>query len=119
MQIGLPQRSSLSSALSSKAEYTIYAYHSYDDNKLGYNRWQRVTSGDDPSQVLLKAEQLFQSKIYPKIEVKKKIFDDKKGCHKSSTLRIYEDSPRKNYLTLAAILLLAFTSAGLFYLQNM
>lgn len=116
MQIGSPQQQEMNPTRFLETEYTIYAYHSYDEKKLGYNRWQRVTTSTDEAQAISKAEQLFKSQLYPKIEIKKKIFDNKKGRHKDTTFKIYENKPKKNHLILSATLLLAVVSAGLFYL---
>lgn len=101
------------------AEYIIYAYHSFDCANVGQNHWSRLTSGHDQEEVLQKAEKLYRTRQYQKIEVQKKTFSDKKGKYIASTYRIFAEKRKNNYLTLATVLLLAFASAGSFYLKYM
>lgn len=106
-------------AMSGDAEYTIYAYDRFEEEKIGHNRWQRVTTIKDQSQALMQAERLFSSQLYQKIEVKQKIFHEKKGRHVAKTLRVYEKKEANNYIALGSILLLACLSAGFFYISQM
>ena len=109
----------LQTGLFSGTEYTIYAYNNFESEKLGCNRWQRLSSVQVEAEALIHAERLFQSQLYQKIEIQKKSFDEKKGRYVAKTHKVYELSPRNNLLTFMSVLLLALASAGFFYLQMM
>jgi len=115
LQIGFP-RQLKTMTVPAHAEYTIYAYNRFHNNALGYNRWQRVTTIHDSEEALTQAQNLFQSHQYEKVEIKKKAFDDKKGQHVASTYRVFESRPKKDYLVMISVILLAFIAGGLFYL---
>lgn len=101
----------------SKIEYIVYAYEGDESNKVDQNRWQKLMSGSDISEIMVRAEQLFHSQEYKKIEIKKTYFDKKKGLHRAATFRILEESTQSNVYLLSIFLMLTFITAGLFYLQ--
>lgn len=105
--------------LNPETEYTIYAYNSFQTEKIGHNKWTRLSSMQAESEALVKAERLFESRLYQKVEVKKKSFDQKSGRYIARTHKVYQIAPRKDVMTLLSVLLLAFASAGLFYLRMM
>lgn len=118
MQIGVSSSPNTPSA-NSYAEYTIYVYDHFYEDGVGQNRWKRVSSSYDPAESVNKAQKLFSSQQYQKIEIKKKFFDDRKGQNVAKTFRVFERTQKQNsYLTLVAVFLLAFSSAGLFYLNQ-
>jgi len=100
------------------SKYMIYAYPSYDSTCIGQNRWSLLNSGHDQEEILQKAENMYQTQQYQKIEVQKKTFNNKKGKYVISTHRIFTEKSKNNYLMLATIFLLAFASVGLFYLKH-
>lgn len=113
--LSLPHLShSLKSRLKNRPEYIIYAYETYVVEDLGKNHWQLVLTTLDSDKACRHAEVLFTSKQYQKIEVKKKIFDEKKGRYVATTFKNFESSNKTNYLTLGAIFVLALSSLGLF-----
>lgn len=101
----------------SAPEYTIYAYHFYDERKLGYNRWKRMAVGSDSDQIVAQAEQLFQSRLYPKIEIRQKIFDSKLGAHQDKSFRVYQQKQRQDRFMVVAGLVLMAALSGFIYLQ--
>ena len=107
----------LQTGLGPNTEYTIYAYNNFESEKVGCNRWQRLSSVQAEEEALSKAQRLFESQLYQKIEIKKKSYDEKKGRYIAKTHKVYEVSPRNNALVFTSILLLAFASAGYFYLN--
>lgn len=107
------------SALSDSTEYVIYAYDSFEDEKLGTNHWQRIASSKNCEEIVSRAEELFSSAQYQKIEIKQKTFNIRKGKHVASTYKIYEQKPDIKFLPLITILLIAFSLVGLIYLENM
>lgn len=108
-----------SSALSDTTEYVIYGYDSFEDEKLGTNHWQLIASGSDCEEMVSRAETLFNSAQYQKIEIKQKTFNTRKGKHIASTYKIYEQKPDIKIMPIIAILLIAFSLVGLIYLENM
>jgi hypothetical protein len=100
-------------------EYTIYAYNFFENEKMGCNKWQRLSSVNKENEARMQAERLFQSQLYQKIEIKKKSFDSRSGRYVAKTHKVYEISTKRNLMTLMSILLLGFASAGLFYLKMM
>lgn len=100
-----------------QAEYIIYAYDSYAGDDLGKNHWQRILNSNDVEKACRHAEVLFAAQQYQKIEIKKKIFDEKKGRYICSTFKNFEHKPKNNYFILAAIFFLALSSVGLFTLS--
>lgn len=119
MQIELSSPSklpaSLLPSLSSTIEYTIYAYSFFEDEKLGCNRWKRMTTSLDSTKAMLYAEGLYKSQQYQKIEIKKKSYHEKKGRYTSSTFRVYENKLSRNYIKYIAALLLALGAVGFLY----
>ncbi len=116
MQTGLSSQLNAYSA-QARIEYSVYAYSHFKDDELGHNHWKRVMVGSDVSAILLQAEKLFCSEKYQKIEIKKKIFDDKKGRNVASTFRIFENKSQNKYVRIGTVLLLTISCAGLLYLK--
>ncbi len=99
------------------AEYTIYAYDKYRENMIGHNKWQCISTGQDPSKVLEQAEQLFDSEQFQKIEVKKKFFDKKKKRHFVSTFHVLDHRPQKDFLLLVGLTVIIFSFVSLLFLE--
>jgi hypothetical protein len=105
-------------ALSHQTEYTLYAYNYGNEKVLSeHSQWTKLMSSHDAVQITLQAKNLFKSKKYQKIEIKKKYFDKKKGRVQAATFKIFEDRQDGNYFIFVSMLLLGFAFAGLFYLQ--
>ena len=100
-----------------QTEYVVYAYNNGHDGALQQNRWTMLMRGIDERDITLQAESLFQSKQYKKIEIQKKYFDPKKNRPEAVTYKVYQLRKHEDYLTMASIALLAFSSVGFFYLQ--
>lgn len=109
-QAGLSTASS--GATQSQAEYMIYAYSCYEPAKTGHNRWQLVSTMQDFPQAMVKAEELYKSHLYEKVEVKTKIFDQKRSAYTSSTVRVYQTKESPNFLVLVSCALIMFAFAG-------
>ena len=118
----MQQTEQLSRSLSStpstlpSVEYTIYAYNNYEAEKVGYNRWQRLSSSFEESVALTKAEYLFGLQKYQKVEVKKKKFDERKGSYTVSTHKVFESKPRSVLFTYMVLGLIPLILLGLAYL---
>lgn len=77
-----------------QAEYIIYAYQNFEAGKVGHNKWQVLSVVPEQEQALQTAHHFYESNDYKKIEVKKKIFDQKSKRYIASTLKTLE---KKNY----------------------
>ena len=117
LQTGLLSQIKPPFAAPDSAEYTIYAYDNFKKEKLGHNRWQRVATITDQSQAMSQAQSLFDSRLYQKVEIKQKLFYEKKGCHVAKTLRVYESGRKSNMTGMVTIFVIAVISAGLFCLN--
>lgn len=101
----------------SKAEYVVYAYNFV--KPLEQERWTRIMSSDDVNHVTSRAQDLFQSEQYKRIEIQKKFFDPRQNKRKAHTVKTFEKKASDNYLMLLTVLLMGFTSVGFFYLYMM
>jgi|GEM_PF-2373534 len=99
--------------------YTIYAYHQYCEDSLGYNKWQCLGNGDNALEILQEAQRLFSSAKFQKIEVKRKTFDLKKKRHLVSTWRVFDNKPKKNIFIAAVMVALPFLLFGLFLVEKL
>ncbi len=99
-------------------EYTIYAYDHADDD-VNHNRWTKLDTSTDPQNIHSKAENLYASQEYKKIEIQKKYFDARLNRKRAQVVRTFEERNNENYFMLATILLMAATSLGFFYLTMM
>ena len=71
-----------------KIEYSVYIHHpANDDRRLP--PWERATTTDCPETALKKAEILYLTRKYPRVEVKRKTFDPVNNRHIGETLRIF------------------------------
>ena len=88
-------------------EYTIYTYDQPRTNQKGQIKWEKKDTADDMGNALKKAEALFSSGDYQKVEVKQKYFDKKKNRNVDMTLRVYEAKAKKP-IGAVHILIIAF-----------
>lgn len=89
-------------------EYTIYTFDHASAGQKRNARWQKQQSFADMAQALKKAESLYKSGKFHKVEVKQKYFDTKKNRNVDTVLRIYESDGKKNggalYVLIFAVL---------------
>lgn len=71
-------------------EYVIYAYDFFDKNKVGTNKWQRITSEKQKKAAFLTAENLISSTDYQFIEIKKAKTEGKTGKTSMVTVKTYD-----------------------------
>ena len=69
-------------------EYSVYIHHPANDDRRTAS-WERAVTTDCPETALKKAEILYLSKKYPKVEIKRKIFDRLSNRNKAETFRIF------------------------------
>lgn len=92
-------------AVQNKAiEYSVYVYHD-KSKKKGGKPWEMIGVTQDMNKALKSAEDLIDSREYPKVEVKKKFFDEKNNRTVDITLKVLEGRVRK---PIGAVLLTVF-----------
>ena len=99
------------------AQYTVYAYNQYEDQMVGHNHWQRILTSDNAKQAILRAESLYETHRYQKIEIKKKVFDSQIGTHIDSVYKTYNEKQGRNMYTVG-MMALAIVSCCALYLSN-
>lgn len=74
-------------------EYSIYIFHRpfHNDNNVDdHLAWEKRHTTRSIKAAYRKAEKLFRTKAYDRVEIKKKIFDRKSACKTDRTLKIYQ-----------------------------
>lgn len=71
-----------------KAEYSVYIHHpANDDNRTP--AWERAATTDCAETALKSAEILYLTRKYPRVEVKRRVFDRITNSNRAETLRIF------------------------------
>ncbi len=81
-------------------EYTIYTFDYPDKGKTSDNKWEKQGTLHEMKEALDKAEELYKSGEYHKIEVKQKYFDKKKNRNIDMTLKILEKKKKREITAL-------------------
>ncbi len=77
----------------SGVEYSIYIFHRpfHNDNNVDDPlTWEKRHTTRNLKAAYRKAEKLFRSKAYDRVEIKKKIFDRRSASKTDRTLKIYQ-----------------------------
>ena len=90
-------------------EYAIYTFN-YDSSYKKKMKWKRHETLLDMSKALNKAELLYRSGNYIKVEVKQKYFDIKRNKKIDALLEVFEDNKKQNSGAIA-VLCFAFICA--------
>ncbi|MBK6895906.1 MAG: hypothetical protein IPH06_04880 [Alphaproteobacteria bacterium] len=69
-------------------EYSVYIHHPANDDRRT-SHWERAATTDCPETALKKAEILYLTCKYPKVEIKRKVFDRLANRHIGETFRIF------------------------------
>lgn len=73
-------------------EYNIYVFHGHP--LAGRHHWERRHTTHCVRQAKNFADELYKTRTYPKIEIKKKYFDPRAARQVDSTLKIYQAEGR-------------------------
>jgi hypothetical protein len=99
-------------------EYAIYTFdYDYSSQNLPM-RWKKYETLMDLSKAIKKAERLYNSGNYIKVEVKQKHFDFKRKRKIDKLLRVFEDNKEQHLDSLAILgfaLLCGIVAFGLVY----
>ncbi len=77
----------------SGVEYSIYIFYRpfhNDNNVADPMTWEKRHTTRSIRAAYRKAEKLFRTKAYDRVEIKKKFFDRKAACKTDRTLKIYQ-----------------------------
>ena len=69
-------------------EYSVYIHHPANDDRRS-PAWERAATTSCPETALKKAEILYLTRKYPRVEVKRKVFDRVTNRNMAETLRIF------------------------------
>ena len=98
------------------SEYTIYTYKNYDDEKFGFNKWQRYKTVSGLNRAIKEAKVLHRSQKFQKIEIKQKYFDENANRSFSKTLKVFQSEPINwqkwavNFVMVLSVLTLIITA---------
>lgn len=70
------------------AEYSVYIHHPANDDRRS-PAWERAATTSCPETALKKAEILYLTRKYPRVEVKRRVFDRITNSNRAETLRIF------------------------------
>ncbi len=97
-------------------EYLVYIYHRPENQHEGQNDWEMRTSTPDLNVALDKAESLYESQGYRKVEVKHRIIDPKTALMQDYTFKVFASEkdklPQEVWLASFAVL---FAAAGVIW----
>lgn len=99
-------------------QYLIYTFDFPGEGQRAQSRWHRYAALADEELALAQAQILSDTQKYRRIEVKKKYFDQRRGCAIDTTLRVYEDgvAPARGKALWAGIALLSLAALALYFL---
>lgn len=98
-------------------EYSVYVFHD-GKSKKGKDKWEKVSVTENMDKAMKSAEDLINNRTYPKVEVKKKFFDEKNNRTVDVTLRVLEGKAKRSIGTFGLIvisLLLGVAAFGIAY----
>ena len=75
--------------------YVVYAYDFFDENRVGTNKWHKISAETQKKDALLAAENLISSTDYQFVEIKKAKTEPATGRTSMVTVKTY-NSDRKH-----------------------
>ncbi len=90
-------------------EYTIYTFQRCSDKAKAQERWQKQDTLADMGAAMTRAESLFDSGDFCKVEIKQKYMDHRNNRVVDTTLKVLERKAKK---TLGAGLMTAMAAFG-------
>jgi hypothetical protein len=114
--MGRVQRKPLRDAIS--PEYSVYIYHHPGVLGESSSPWERKNITTESGHAVREARALYQSKTYPRVEIRKKFFDRRCRHEKDVAWKVYETKPENR--PVVGMLVFAggvcvFIAAGLLY----
>ncbi len=120
----MAQSAAMHDARKANIEYTVYTFQRGEGNAKSLERWQKQDSFSDISSAVEKAESLYNTGSYCKVEIKQKYVDPKNNRVIDATLKTYESKVKHSvgHVALtgmaAALGLIAFLVAYYFGQQH-
>jgi hypothetical protein len=99
------------------AEYAVYIYHYPARKEADIHNWERKNTTTNKTEAIREAEELYASRDFQKVEVKKKFFDPRYKCTIDQTLRVYGEGAEASLQPAVFVILLfsCLSAAGVCY----
>lgn len=85
-------------------EYSVYVFHD-PKSKKAQSKWEKVEVTNNMDKAMKSAEDLIEKRVYPKVEVKKKFFDEKNNRTVDITLKVLEGKVKRSMGTIDWVLI--------------
>jgi hypothetical protein len=92
------------------AEYSVYIYHYPAWKEADIHNWERKNTTTDKSEAIREAQELYASRDFQKVEVKKKFFHSRHQCMIDQTLRVYGEGAEASLKPAVFAILLVFAA---------
>jgi hypothetical protein len=99
--MGTTQRAAMPDSKKANIEYTVYTFERGEGNASSLERWQKQAVYNDLPSATEKAESLYNSGTYSKVEVKQKYVDPKNQRVIDMTLKKYESKAKRSFGAVA------------------
>lgn len=100
--MGMTQSAAMQNSAKANIEYTIYTFQKDAAKPKSAESWQKQETLSDMAQAMKKAEALYGSGKYCKVEIKQKYTDPKNNRVIDTTLKTYARKEKKS-LSVAAL----------------
>ena len=97
-------------------KYHVYIHHHPENIRDIFKKWERKGETVNMSRALKKAKALHRRNQYERIEIKKRVFNNKTNKTRDFTLKTYGKAKKKNHkdlITILAMIALLITVSGL------
>ena len=88
---------------SARTEYTIYTFQRGEGKDDGPERWQKQDTLDAMPAAIQKAEALYESGQYSRVEIKQKCTNPKNSRIMDTTLKTFETKEKKSFWSAATM----------------
>ena len=89
------KQSTPASAGISETEFSIYVYHYPEDIEARHTDWEKVAVTNCIQEAVNKAQSLYDSREFKKVEIKKKYFDPKYQRVIDATYKVLQDRKKR------------------------
>lgn len=88
-------------------EYSIYIYHHPDNYVEGWNDWEKRSVTYDLKAALIEAETLYASNEFQRVEIKEKIYDERRQRPVDHTYKVFDEDEGQPLSTNTALMIWA------------
>ena len=100
-----------------ETEYSVYVYFYAQDIENGHTDWEMKAMTSSADEAIDKAQELFNTRNFKKVEIKKKYFDTRYGRVVDSIYKVFQDKKRtsRRASVMALLGLSCFVCLGLVF----